>query len=122
MLISYGLGVNFVTIQSINLSYFKIMNRRKFVSKTAAVAIGFGIPAFGMSRTTGSALTAEEEDLLFEFRHLLAGYPFSNGLNDQMATVQKVHTSASGVLDFQDASGQRISLRKVKGRLVARLH
>lgn len=97
------------------------MNRRTFVTKTAAVTLGLSIPAFATAKTSFS-LPMEEEQMLNDFQQLLASYSFGEGFNNSLTTIRRINPSAPGLLDFQDANGNRISLRKVKGRLVARLH
>jgi len=99
------------------------MNRRKFVTKASTVALGLGIPAFALAKmTTAPLLNQKEEQLLNEFRQLLASYSHGAAYCGNLSTVKKINSSLPDLLDFQDTNGNRISLRKVKGRLVAKLH
>ena len=99
------------------------MDRRKFVTKATVLTLGLSTSAIALaSKTSTINLKAEEQDLLSEFHQLLAGYAFSEGVAHQLMAVRKINPSAPGILDFMDAAGNRISLRRIKGRLVARLH
>lgn len=99
------------------------MDRRKFVAKATVLTLGLSTSAFALATgTTSLSLKAEEQEMLNEFREILAGYSHSTGVAHQLTAVRKINHSAGGVLDFIDAAGNRISLRKTKGRLVAKLH
>lgn len=99
------------------------MDRRKFVAKATVLTFGLSTSAFALARgTTSLSLNAEEQEMLNEFRQILAGYSHSTGVAHQLTAVRKINDSADGVLDFIDAAGNRTSLRRTRGRLVARLH
>jgi len=99
------------------------MNRRKFVNQTSLLALGLGVPALAFARTSAvRPLCTAEENMLRDFSELLYSYPSGGALTRGLTTIQKINPSDPGVLDFQDINGNRISLRKVKGRLLAKLH
>ncbi|SER32398.1 hypothetical protein SAMN05444359_1355 [Neolewinella agarilytica] len=99
------------------------MDRRKFVAQASVLTLGLGTSAFALANGVSSiSLKVEEQEMLSEFHQLLAEYPYSAEVAGMLTKVQKINHSAAGVLDFTDATGNRISLSKTKGRLVARLH
>lgn len=99
------------------------MDRRKFVAKATVLTLGLSTPAFALAKGTSAiSLKAEEQEMLSEFHQLLAGYPHAAEVPDMLTAVREINHSAAGVLGFTDAAGNRISLSRTKGRLVARLH
>jgi len=100
------------------------MNRRKFITKASVLTLGLSSSAFALATGAPSLrVKAEEQEMLLEFRQLLAGYSYSTEKSSaQLTAPRKINDSADGVLDFIDAGGNRITLRKIKGRLLARLH
>ncbi|SER32813.1 hypothetical protein [Neolewinella agarilytica] len=97
------------------------MNRRKFITKGATLTLGLSIPALVLAKSTPS-LKAEEVRMVNEFHQLLNSYPYSGEVTASLCVIRKINYASGEVLDFEDDNGNRISLRKKKGRLVARLH
>ncbi len=93
------------------------------MAKATVLTLGLSSPAFALATGTNAiSLKAEEQELLSEFHQLLAGYSHSAGVVHKLTAPKKINHSASGVLDFVNAAGDRISLTRIKGRLVARLY
>jgi len=67
-------------------------------------------------------LKATEQAMLNEFDQLLASYSYGDRFTSSLSSIQKINRSTPEVLDFKSSCGQHISLRRIKGRLVARLH